>query len=870
MSTIAFLSRPPGYVARQGYVKPLWEVVFRRSDNWWRYVPDDEAYNLPALKEKLESDKYSISTIDHVTVELTRTGELVRFLKGLSNPKRLRIKIFTYHIFRKGQKQLVWFGQLQNLPEGVDAYPWDKLKLTFMSPPGAWEDGDAVKDPATKSAYRNKHVTDLLLPKFLEKARWQAKGGTREWQLEEPAVRGENYSWSGIDRPRKRLVTENRKYDDTYKVKALCWDSYRNRLYLGVRGHPNDKDNDYSPWLMSYEPATRRWRKVTRFYYGGGDLSKNTGWEVLHLEYDPGSDKVYYVCQTKQQNLANKQAHYKCYGEIDMTNVPRPVVLDNSKLFTLHNKGFVLISRAVSYTNKSVTVGETTYYAYACAECIGFGQTRGAKVLGVLMLMGRIEPTLIKGIAKGNPTFKIERHSEKGQHPGVNDLVNVYKIGASHWESLGRIVEVEDLVDEGAFRITVQKKPKDTYYPDDKIYIFPYRNAPAANVFIAKPQNVKLEFHYPKGFTSTPAVPVCVEARKTEIGRDQRYWPYDLGEIDETGEFYADRVGYTSFMAFPDMEEYVPAEPAENSKYYIGGPAARFQITLEGYHPSFLIADGFRVESELQDHGKSRYCTWQPGKCRLTFYKDGEWLPCKVRHYPLATYGDIFLYKDASGIWAAWNDHGRDEETGEYYARCRIAKWDKNKEIFVERFCDRGGERWHDKSECYITSFVRYKNECYGGRRYYEPNWVHTNFRFFYGSSPQGPEQPTGFDGSFVACVMLPGDRTDIFEVGDEIRLGSDVRVGEPQGKTYYISEIETFRKRLSKNNEFLAENWYVILGYKTPPNEFNGEVTLLRVLSVGRPTGGQTYDQRVKKEMLNRYISLKKGRDERHEVWRL
>ena len=121
----------------------------------------------------------TVSTIDHVTVELTRTDELVAFLKGLKGPKFLRVKIFSYLIFRKWQKQLVWFGQLQNLPEGVDAYPWDKLKLTFMSPPGAWEDGDAVKDADTKSAYRNKHVEKSVQPKQGGHARVEARGPRR-------------------------------------------------------------------------------------------------------------------------------------------------------------------------------------------------------------------------------------------------------------------------------------------------------------------------------------------------------------------------------------------------------------------------------------------------------------------------------------------------------------------------------------------------------------------------------------------------------------------------------------------------------------------------------------------------------------------
>jgi hypothetical protein len=321
MDTIQLPYRPPGYLARQGYVKPLWEVKLRRSDTGQGYVPDDEAYNLPALSERLESDKYSVSTIDHVTVELIRTDELVDFLKGLREPKCLRIKIFSYLLFRKHQQQLVWFGQLQNLPEGVDAYPWDKLKLTFTSPPGAWEDGDKVKDADTDSVYRNKHVTDVVLPAFLTEARKKGMGGTREWKLEPPVVRGNAYFWSGLERPRKRLAVPTAPYDDTCRVTAMCWDSNKKVLYLGVHDGPGSRT---PPWLVSYAPADREWRYVTRFEYTGKEnfLRYNTGWAVQHLERS--GNKLYFVCRTDSQEVLEREAHYKCRGEIDLHAIPRP------------------------------------------------------------------------------------------------------------------------------------------------------------------------------------------------------------------------------------------------------------------------------------------------------------------------------------------------------------------------------------------------------------------------------------------------------------------------------------------------------------------------------------------------------------------
>ena len=878
MGTIAFPSRPPGYLARQGYVKPLWEVVFRRSDNWWRYVPDDEAYNLPALKEKLESDKYSISTIDHVTVELTRTDELVDFLKGLSDPKQLRIKIFTYHIFRKGQKQLVWFGQLQNLPEGVDAYPWDKLKLTFMSPPGAWEDGDKVKDPDTGSAYRNKHVKDVLLAEFLKEARKKGKEGTYDWKVEPPKVRGEDYFWSGIDRPRKKLAQREggRKYDSTYKVKAVCWDPVRKRLYMGVRGHPDEYDKP--PWLMSYDPTERKWYKVTKFVFPKGTqykfLEPPTQWEILHLEYT--ANKVYYVCQTTHPNLKEKQAHFKCYGEINMNSVPKPVVLNKNNVFTLHNRGIVIRSRPTQFVNNWPVGSDPEYYVSASAETIGLGTPRGRKEHGTLYCDDAAAEGYFLfrvGISAESNRILIKRYAPPVYQPCERDYVECYDFLTKRRQSFGRIRHVNTQYKE-CYILTVEKK---AIYNFSLAYtvVAVYKSGlpPSANVFIAKPQSVKVSYHFADGFSSKPAATIFVEARDAEQGRDDFYWPKCLGEVEETGEFFIDRVGYVSFLAFGNVELVETIKITENKHeehYYRSGPVAPFEIELEGYNPAFLLAGGFRVESELQNHTKHGPYN-QPGKCRLTRYKNGKWVPCLVGSKNLETYGDIFLFKAGNDVWAAWNDHGEDEYPGEFYAQCRIAKWNETKEIFEQQFLDRKGPRWFDKPECYITSFIRHKGRSYGGRRYYEPNWVHTNLRFFYAAPPQGDDAqwglPADYDGGLVAVCLLPGDRTDVFEAGDIIRLGDDKEPGKPQSKMYYASEVATFSRKIYGNNPHLHGDWQKITG--TVAGYYQGEVTMLSLLAVRPPRAGN-YEKLVIKLMAGRCISVKKGRDERQEIWRL
>jgi hypothetical protein len=869
MGTISFPYRPPGYLARQGYVKPLWQVKLRRSDTKRSYVPDDEAYNLPAIKAKLESDKYSVSTIDHISLELARTDELVDFIAGLKDPKRLSIKIFTYLIFRKGQKQLVWYGRLENMPEGIDGYPWDKLKLAFASAPGAWEDGDAVKDPNTKTWYKNKHVKDLLLPKFLKKAFEQAgPGGGRKYKIDEPKVESQNYFWSGVELPRKKLARQRAEYDDTYQVKSLCWDPSRKVVYMGVWSSysPNN------PWLMSYHPASRRWNKVCDFTYGGHkSFLHGTGWEVLHLEYSVAQDKVYYVCQTTKPDLTRKEAHYKCFGEINMANPPKEAKLLDANLFTLHNKGAVINSRGMFFSNKSgILTGSTQYWASAVVACVGWGTPRGEKEHGVLGYAERINASLRANtpIKKDAKKLFIAMSIYKSEHPRVGHTVEVYDFANFKRQDLGLITCIESHND--SFECTVEHKAAHDYPADSDVYLYLPEKRPTDNVFIGKPQNVEVRFHFPAGLKSVDSATVYVEARDRKIGRGDFYWPRTLGEVDEAGEFYIDRVGYTSFIEFRDMELYDSTSGEVSKEYYSSGPVAPFQVYLEGYNPSFLVEDGFFVASALQDHSK-----WgpynQPGPCRVVRLQGGKLVTCKVGDGDLKTYGDIFLFKDSSGIWAAWNGHARCSATGEFFSQCRIAKWDNNAKKFRNKFVDRrndaGSKRWWNTPECYITSFARYRDQCYGGRRYYDPNWVPTNLQIFWAAPPQDDYKPTGYEGFFVAIVMVTGDRTDLFEQGTLVRLGD--RFNEAKGKRYYVSEVETCSREVKSYGQYLSSQWRSITD--TGKGHFKGQVTWMALLSLDadgvRENG---YKEQAMDELGDKYISFMKGRIERHQLWRL
>lgn len=862
MSTIQLPHRPPGYLARQGYVKPLWHVKLRRSDvtPHRTYVPDEEAYNLPALSEKLESDKYSISTIDHVTVELTRSGELVGFLKGLKDPKFLRVKISSYLLFRKHQKQLVWFGLLQNLPEGVDAYPWDKLKLTFVSPPGAWEDGDEVKDSETDSAYRNKHVTDVLLPAFLEKASKQSGGGTRrEGELEAPLVRGDDYFWSGLDRPKKKLARSEAEYDDTCKVTAMCWDSQKNLLYLGVHDPPGSKK---LPWLISYDPSKREWVRLAKFKYGGGKEflkpRENTEWEVEYLDY--ANQKLYFVCRTNHHNLSENRAHYKCKGEIDLTNpIPRIIYLTDENLFTLNDRGVVVHSKCVAFDNRDSGGGprshdSTDYYADIITECIGWGTPqRGVKECGVPMISGRASSKLYADFDAPRKTFLMPKGSVR---PGRNHYVEIEMPYSGRRQSLGMVQNVDDKHSD-YYIVTVANAAGRDYPVYEEVligefkfkfythvYFQPLCDIPKDNVFISEPQTVGVEFVTSVDYYDPETV--YVESRLWPSGREQFYWPRNVAEVSETEDLFIDDVGYVSFICVRDLNEY---DSGTSFVKYSSGPVPMFKVSLKGYNRAYLLADKLWVRNRLQEQVQYRPGMDQPGKCQLVYDK-------KVCTYGngtrIETYGDIFLWKDGSKVYAAWNDFEKDGN-GEQYAVCRVAEHSGNGK-FTKLWQNREGQGLYDKPECYITSFAFFKNKFYFGCRYYERNWIATGMKIFWAAPPQNEyllNMPTGYDGTYAVICMVKGDKSDVIQEGDMVNLGA--------GKRYRVSEVETLEREVGKEGK----------PYLAPGEEiYRGKVTSFLLLSLDEFRGGEkAYEGQVCSEVLGKKISISKGRVERHQI---
>ena len=877
MSTIAAPTRNANYLELQGYRKSVWAVTLHRYDTGKTYTPTQEAFNIPRIQSALESDRYSISIIPTLTVEFIRTPDFLTFIRGLTTPRYLEIVIQCYPLFLSTLSYKVWMGRLQNLPEGTDGYIGDSFRMKFIGNPGHWLDADDVKDSNTSTWYKDKHVTDTVIPALMAEAAEKVSGS---YVVQAPDLKGDDYFWSAWERPYKKLADSSQDYDATCKCTALCWDSTNDLLYAGVH---DEAGSETDGWILSFNPATRVWAKVTQIKYTGGkkELRRPTEWEIQHLEYSSGV--VYGVARTNHANLLEKQAHFHCQFNFTVAATPAVVSLTDANLFTLHDKGQKIHSRPQSFSNLAgtspISSGGVDYYMYADAQVIGWGPAaHDTKEAGVLHYTPDFAGAMPAGhtVYSGGKDWPVTKSNDKRYHPAVGYHLQIYDDTNNRFQYVGKILTVRDDPSQSYFIITVQHPAMNDYAEGAgagvEIYLYFNRDStvenpesestvPEDNVFIAEPQQVEIEYDSPYGLGSVDPAPIRIDSLQYAAQVEQYYWPRKFGTVEEDEKFTIPHVGYASFVSMREPAVYEQDDPVTYYNYY-AGDCAPFTVKLKGYNPAYLIADNFWVRSDLQDHAlwynAHRSCNRQAGKCQLIY----NGTVCRVSDgRDLETYGDIFLWKDGSTIYAAWNDHGQDSK-GRWFSQCKVARWTGS--IFQKIWVSRSGDDWADTEERYITSFAVHNNEIYLGMKYYEPNWVDTQIEVLWGAPPQDTVRPTNYEGGLVALIAFKGDKTDVLEEGDLFRVGG---YAVPGYKIYQISEVGTGERELAAGKEFSSTHLV------NDVSSYTGALTWCVVYAVDKFKPGQ-YNTQIRREfgldVGGHYLSLMKGRDERHQICRL
>lgn len=854
--------RSAPYKARQGYVDTLRHVKLRRTDTHRTYEPSEEAYQIPEMSWDLEGDRHTISTLGLLNIRLVKSDELTAFLAGLTDPAKLHVEVECYHLFFPKEKYWLWSGVLSELPSGESQYPVDKLELRFVAPPGQWGDADNLKDPVTATWYKNAHVTDVLFPALLSEAFKVVPGLAN---LEEPRVYSSTPFWTGIDRPKKYLANSGKPFDETCRVSALCWDSHESVLYLGVHDAVGSAT---LPWIVSYNPATREWRKVTEFRYTGDKpfLVAPTEWEVCYLEYDLATLTLYYVLRTNHANLLDPQAHYHWRGSALVAAIPSQTTMGDANLFTLHDRGFRVRSKAVLYDNRSEdgtppSEAGVDYYGDMETQQLGWGTPRhevkecGAMSPGSEGNLGRIRCNLAVMPTYGQNKIYLTKLVFKAalQYGGVciHDYVELAETNSHYRQWCGHVLSVIEYGE--VYEITIEV-PFGFHYtavtvPTPHVHAIFYKETavPSENIFVPEPQTVSVRFLFPDDLGSPDAQIVTVEHRKKASGYTNYYWPDVIGEFSEDGPFKIDVIGYVTFTAARDLDVADADSPSTYIKYRAGEPAA-FEVTFAGYRPSYSLIDGLYVASALQGSSSIR-----PGPCRL-MYNGAE---VKTSYgKTLATYGNIFIWREDGITYVVWNDHAQDSK-GTWYSQYYRGRWDGSQVVVVG--VDRSGDNWRTTPERYVTAYARKGTFNYFGVRYAERIYVNTSMRVFWAAPPQATTAPRKYDCGYACTGAVKGDKTDILKNGVIVRLGP---YGSPGLKEYLVVDVDTGERFIAPTmpwgNQYLADG-------ETAGNYTMTWFTLL-ALDAFKP-GDTAYNDQVGAEVRGQYISLACGRDERAQI---
>jgi hypothetical protein len=828
--------RSDAYIAAQGYVDTMREVVLARLDTGAVYYPTEEAYQLPAVQVSLEGDRHSVSEIGALAVKFVNTDNLKTFLEDLDDANNLYIEVLNYQLFREKEKYPIWSGVLERLPEGEEVYPAETITLNFITPAGVWLDAGDVTHPATSEWYINSHVTDELLPALLDAAKDDA-GFVSD--IQEPWVASDVNFWSGIDRPKKYLADKNQAFDITCRTTALCWGN--GLLYVGVH---DARTSAKPPWIVSYNPTTRIWRKVTRALYVGSKsfLKPPTEWEFQSLEYVAGT--IYYVCRTNHPELLDQQAHYHCHGSFAVAAAPEITELVDAHLFTLHDRGQTIKAKPLYYDNRPYPVIDgVTYYAYMNMQMIGWGTPRHKiKECSILFPNCRrfLEgPGGYLTVVYGSNWVLINKTGVKETDPKVGDYLIAKESNHHFIQNMGRILKVDDY---GIYWRVRTEMPSAYFYTGAstwKFYPFSENCASQNNVFIAEPQDISIEYLFPNDVGSFDSEPILIERRKHKYDAGSFYWPAIVSEVDEDGLHRIDDIGYFSFAAIKELDSFF--EDATNKKY-IAGESAPFKITLKGYNPAFLISQGFWVASALQNSAYG-----QPAPCRLIH--NGNTVKLQTGE-ELKTRGNIFLHYDGSRVWVAWNDHAQ-SDNGDWFSRCNIGYWDGSVVRLTWR--DRDVNNWGDYPETYWTSFIRFNGLSYGGRLLNERSWKETRLRVFYAAPPQDVSSPRFYDNRLTAICGVKGDKTELLENGAVIRM-------RYSNKTYRIADVSTATRDFAGGAPFCA------------PDEvpYLGDLTYFVLIAMDSPPKGMTHAQQIASELKGQYIDIAKGRNRRAQIARV
>ena len=221
--------------------------------------------------------------------------------------------------------------------------------------------------------------------------------------------------------------------------------------------------------------------------------------------------------------------------------------------------------------------------------------------------------------------------------------------------------------------------------------------------------------------------------------------------------------------------------------------------------------------------------------------------------------GGIFFGREPGGsVWVARNIVGYDPAPRVFVKGCALGRLDDDR--LSDKYYYRTSGRYLGLDAYEFTGDLAVAGkELIGARLLTDRVWHRTRLQIVWASPPESDDLPAGYDGGWAAVIMVPGDHTGLIAEGDVITLGNGPDE-EPVPREYVVSESSAGARYIPEDSPYaLNDSW-----------RDRTEVFTWFVILELDPSGGLEYDERVRLETLGKYITVARGRDTRHEMWRI
>ncbi|UCE26836.1 MAG: hypothetical protein JSW52_10900 [Candidatus Coatesbacteria bacterium] len=523
----------------------------------------------------------------------------------------------------------------------------------------------------------------------------------------------------------------------------------------------------------------------------------------------------------------------------------KQVKFNDAALFRLYDKGIAVRSKTLSFhSHKDEDSDELARWT---VEAVGYPHVYSTQEIGIPDHEVRTEGTIKGYYGRGTRIWAVKDLDDTPPTHGWEATVHDSITGYRQW--LGKLLKITD-ADEGW---TVECERPFGYPISSGSAAYFYRPGvlPTDNLLVPKLCDVEIRYEQEEGPASPVPAPVEIYRRFWRRGKTSFYFADKTGEVAE-GETARLDAGFYAFVSQHELQDIEIKIDDEVYVHHYNEPASPFNVILKNVaHPAYFLSAGLWVEQEPQD--AKRFSA--PGNPKAVIHgrplydTDGE---------PVEGAGGVFFGEGPNGApWVGRNVVGFDPNPKVFVKGCALGRFDGAR--LDGKFNYRGEDDYLGLPPYELSGgMAAPPGELAGPRILTTRIWKRTRLQVVWAAPPGDDELPAGYDGGWAAVLMVPGDRTELLEEGDVIRLGAGPG-DEPYPREYVVSESGAGVRYVDEDSPYaLDDSW-----------RGRTEVFTWLIILELDSSGDLTHDERVRLETLGKYISVARGWDVRHEVWK-